>query len=288
MAALRDTIKDQKTFPKRKLTSSRILQFQKLILNHYRRHGRNLPWRKTCDPFHIFVSELMLQQTQVDRVIPKYNEFIRLFPDIKALAQAPLHSILKAWSGLGYNRRALSLKKSAEYLVKNSQAAMPETYEELVQLPGIGPYTASAICVFACNQPRAFIETNIRAVYIHFFFPGHQSVNDSDILPLVEKTLYAKNPRKWFNALMDYGVMVKKLHENPGRKSAHHTKQSPFKGSGREIRGLIIKTLLKLSACTETTLMQHIEKDRDKAKKILQQLQDEGFIQKKGSRLSLL
>ncbi|MEI6125767.1 MAG: A/G-specific adenine glycosylase [Pseudomonadota bacterium] len=282
-----DTSKNHQTFSKHNLLSPQKEQFQKLILDHYRKNARDLPWRKTDDPYHILVSELMLQQTQVDRVIPKYTEFIRQFSGVKALAQAPLHRILKAWSGLGYNRRAVSLKKSAAYLAENFHGKIPGTCEELMQLPGIGPYTASAICVFAYNQPLTFIETNIRTVYIHFFFPGQQSVKDTDILPLVEKTLYTKNPRKWFNALMDYGVLLKKLHANPGRKSAHHTTQSPFKGSDREIRGLIIKTLLELSACTEKTLMEHVNKEQEKVKRILQQLQEEGFIQKRGGRIAL-
>lgn len=276
-----------KKFLRHKLPAADITEFQKLILTHYRKHGRDLPWRKTTSPYAILVSEIMLQQTQVDRVIPKYTAFMKRFPDVNALARAPLRQILALWSGLGYNRRAIALKKAAEDIVQQHGGNFPEAFEELIALPGIGAYTASAVSVFAYNQPRTFIETNIRAVYIHFFFPHHHQVHDTQILPLIEKTLYKKNPRRWYNALMDYGVAVKKLLENPGRKSAHYSRQSPFKGSDREIRGLLLKTLLNLPACTEKKLIAAVGKDPEKVKNILRHLQNEGFIKKQGTTLCL-
>jgi len=289
--SLRNVSKDisvqEKTYPRGSLTRRHIEDFQKTILTHYRRCGRRLPWRETADPYAILVSELMLQQTQVDRVIPKYTDFMSRYPDAAALARAPLHRILESWSGLGYNRRAIALKKTAEHIMAAFQGSMPVTYEELLQLPGIGPYTASAICVFAYNKPRSLIETNVRTVYIHFYFPGQQAVADDAILPLVSKTLYEKNPRRLFNALMDYGVMLKKAHGNPGRKSAHYARQSPFKGSDREIRGRIIKVLLQAPACTEKDLFARIEKDAARVKAILGRLEQEGFVKKKGKKLLL-
>lgn len=276
---------EKKVFSKNP-TPARISAFQKRILDHYGRHGRSLPWRKTRNPYHILVSEIMLQQTQVDRVISKYNHFIGLFPDLAALARAPLQKVLAAWSGLGYNRRAIALKKCAAALAGSTGAKVPRTYEALVQLPGIGPYTASAICVFAYNLPRVFIETNIRTVYIHFFFAGQARVSDADILPLLEKTLYKKDPRTWYNALMDYGVLLKQQFKNPARRSAHYTRQSPFKGSDREVRGMLLRALLQLAPCSERKLIRAVGKDPQRVKALLQDLIQEGFMKKRGRLLS--
>jgi len=279
------TRKEKKAFSK-SLTPSQIAAFQKRILDYYRRHGRSLPWRKTRNPYHILVSEIMLQQTQVDRVISKYNQFIGLFPDVACLARAPLQKVLTVWSGLGYNRRAIALKKCAEKLDSSHQGKVPRTHEALLQLPGIGPYTASAICVFAYNLPLVFIETNIRTVYIHFFFAGQARVSDAHILPLLEKTLYKKNPRTWYNALMDYGVLLKQQFENPARRSAHYTRQSPFKGSDREIRGMLLRALLRFAPCSETKLIRAVGKDPARVKALVQSLVLEGFMIKRGRLLA--
>jgi len=262
-------------------------RFQKTILNHYRRCGRDLPWRATTDAYHILVSEFMLQQTQVDRVLPKYQEFISRFPDPAALARAPLQQVLAAWSGLGYNRRAQALQKCAAAIVHQCCGRVPDEQKSLEQLPGIGPYTARAVCVFAYNKPCIVIETNIRAVYIHFFFAGHTSVQDGDLLPFIEKTLYRRNPRRWYNALMDYGVMLKKSCGNPSRNSARHVRQSPFKGSNREIRGMIIKMLLVRQPCTEALLIKKTGKDPGRVKAVIQQLLEEGLVKMQGCRIAL-
>jgi len=269
------------------LAEDGVSRFQKIILDHYRRYGRDLPWRTTTDAYRILVSEFMLQQTQVDRVLPKYQEFIGRFPDPAALARAPLQQVLEAWSGLGYNRRAQALKKCAETIMEHCGGKVPDSQDELEQLPGIGPYTARAVCVFAYNQPSIVIETNIRAVYIHFFFAGQTSVPDGDLLPFIEKTLYRRNPRRWYNALMDYGVMLKKTCCNPARNSARHARQSPFKGSNREIRGMIIKMLLVHQACTTAMLIKKTGKEPQRVKAVLQQLLEEGLVKRQGSRIAL-
>jgi A/G-specific adenine glycosylase len=269
------------------LTAGGIRGFQRMVLDYYRRCGRDLPWRFTTDPYQILVSEFMLQQTQVDRVLPKYKEFILRFPDAAALARAPLHKVLAAWSGLGYNRRAQSLKMCAEVILTRYGGTVPNTQEALEQLPGIGPYTARAVCVFAYNQPRSVLETNIRAVYIYFFFAGQARVQDADLLPYIEKTLYRRNPRRWYNALMDYGVMLKKAFGNPSRTSTRHTRQSPFKGSNREIRGAIIKSLLMHQACTEAVLSKKTGFALDRVKPVLYQLLEEGLVRRQGSRIDL-
>ncbi len=270
-----------------KLTADGVRGFRRMVLDYYRRCGRDLPWRSTTDPYRILVSEFMLQQTQVDRVLPKYKEFLGRFPNAAVLARAPLHQVLAAWSGLGYNRRAQSLKRCAEVIMTRYGGKVPDTQEALEQLPGIGPYTARAVCVFAYNQPCIVIETNIRAVYIYFFFAGHTSVQDADLLPFIEQTLNRRNPRRWYNALMDYGVMLKKAFGNPSRASIRHTRQSPFKGSNREIRGAIIKSLLMYKACTETMLSKKTGFDLEKVKTVLCQLLEEGLVRRQGSRIDL-
>jgi A/G-specific adenine glycosylase len=201
----------------RGLTPEGVAHFQRQVLQHYRRHGRDLPWRATRNPYHILVSEVMLQQTQVDRVIPKYLAFLARFPDVAALAGSSLKEVLGAWQGLGYNRRAQSLHAAARAVMLEHGGRLPDSCEGLQSLPGIGRYTASAVCVFAYNQPRVFIETNIRAVYIHTFFPDADGVTDAALAAYVAATLYARNPRRWYNALMDYGVWIKKHHGNPAK-----------------------------------------------------------------------
>jgi A/G-specific adenine glycosylase len=269
------------------LTAQAVRRFRKIILDHYRLCGRDLPWRATADPYLILVSEFMLQQTQVDRVLPKYREFTGRFPDSASLAQAPLQQVLKAWSGLGYNRRAQALHNCAREIMQNHCGRGPDSQEALEQLPGIGPYTARAVCVFAFNQPRIVIETNIRAVYIHFFFPGRSSVQDGDLLPFIEKTLYRRDPRRWYNALMDYGVTLKKTCANPARRSASHVRQSPFKGSNREIRGLIIKTLVARQACSQAMLIKETAKEPERVKAVIRQLTEEGLVKRQGGRIVL-
>ncbi len=274
-------------FSNKRITDTIKNKFQGIILSFYRRHGRDLPWRTTSDPYRILVSEVMLQQTQVDRVVPKYLAFLEKFPDPAALARASKRQVLACWQGLGYNRRALSLLKCAAEVQTRFEGRMPRSYEELLQLPGIGPYTASAICVFAYNRPRIFIETNIRSVYIHFFFEAAYTVSDSEILPLVEQTLYERNPRRWYNALMDYGVHLKKTLDNPSRKSIHHTRQSRFEGSDRQIRGRILKVLVGVPRMKQQDLVRTAGDEPERVKKILFQLEQEGFLRMAKGYVSL-
>ena len=225
-----------------RVKKDQIARFQKKIWEFYEREGRHsLPWRKTKDPYKILVSEMMLQQTQALRVIPKYEEFLKRFPNVRALAEAPLSDVLALWSGLGYNRRALFLKRAAEAVVSEKKGIFPKDAEGLEELPGVGPYTAKAVATFAYSQTYTFIETNIRSVFIHEFFPDTQDVRDEQLYPLIKKAVDAANPREWYYALMDYGSFLKKSGANPSRKSAHHSVQSAFKGSLREIRGGILK-----------------------------------------------
>ncbi|MEW5802500.1 MAG: A/G-specific adenine glycosylase [bacterium] len=264
-----------------------IDRFRRIIYGYYQEYGRQFPWRMTHDPYYILVSEIMLQQTQTERVAQKYEQFIREFPDFSSLACAPLQKVLSVWQGLGYNRRALSLKAIAQTVVDEFSGNLPRDVESLKTLPGIGTATASAICAFAFEKPTVFIETNIRRVFIHFFFPHEDMVKDAQILPLVERTLDTSNPREWYYALMDYGVMLKKELLNPNRKSAHYQVQIRFEGSNRQIRGMILKTLIASPDLSEDEIMQEVKMDPQKVKGNLIQLQKEGFIQKKGERFSI-
>jgi len=268
-------------------TPAAIRSFRRKLYRHYRDHGRALPWRTTRNPYHILVSEVMLQQTQVDRVVQKYNEFISCFPDFKSLAEAPLRSILQVWQGMGYNRRALYLKKIAEEVVETFKGRLPKTVAELMGLPGIGRNTACSIIAFTFNKPAVFIETNIRSVFIHFFFSDREEVHDREILPLVEKALDAENPRQWYSALMDYGAMLKKAHPNPSRKSAHHQKQSKFEGSNRQVRGMIIKILTDSPMITEAMLLQRLPALVHQVRDNLLHLHKEGLVKKNGRKLSI-
>jgi A/G-specific adenine glycosylase len=274
-------MKSQKT-----LSQQDITKFRKTVYHHWEYYGRDLPWRKTDNPYNIIVSEIMLQQTQVARVIAKYEEFITTFPDIESLAQAPLQQVLTVWHGLGYNRRALSLRKMAEEIVTLHDGRIPNNVTLLKTLPGIGNATAHAVCAFAFNQPVIFIETNIRTVFIHHFFSTKGAVNDSDIRPLITQTLDSRNPRRWYNALMDYGTALKKEHRNPGRKSAHYKRQSPFEGSARQVRGAILSTLVERLSISMDELAA-LPFDDDRIQLAVFQLEREKLIVVKNGVLSI-
>ena len=287
MGKIRLQVGFEKTLKSKGLTTSIVREFQELVYRHYEQNGRTFPWRKTKNPYRILVSEIMLQQTQVDRVTEKYKKFITDFPDFSALAGAPLRKILKVWQGLGYNRRALALKKIAQTVTTEYSCVLPSTLDELVKLPGIGKTTASEILAFAFNQPAVIIETNIRSVFIHFFFRNRNDVKDAEILPLVEKTLDASNPRTWYYALMDYGTTLKKTYKNPGRQSLHYRKQSPFNGSNRQVRGMILKILTIKRHISEKEIVCILPVSAGQIKRNLVDLEKEGFIRKKGKRVSI-
>ena len=271
------------------LSPTTISSFQKIVWGYYRKHKRSFPWRETTDPYAILVSEIMLQQTQAERVVPKFSAFIKRFPTVTSLARAPLSEVLMLWQGLGYNRRALFLKRAAEEVVSKHSGKIPNTLESLDALPGIGPYTAGAILAFAFNKPTVFIETNIRTVFIHHFFKNARTkVPDGKILPLIEKSLDKKHPRDYYSALMDYGSHLKTTLPNPSRKSTTHTKQSTFKGSHRELRGRVLKLILTHKKATLTSIKKSLP--HQKASSItdtIAELASEGLI-KKDKRYTLV
>ena len=241
-----------------------------------------MPWRipersGTFSAYKILVSEVMLQQTQVPRVIPKYQAFLQEFPTVQALAKAPLATVLTAWSGLGYNRRAMYLHEAAKQL----KSKPIWSYEDLIACKGIGPNTANAVLVYIYNMPLLFIETNIRTVFIHYFFNDSQVVTDAQMLDLHSATIDKQMPRVWYWSLMDIGSYIKAQHGNKSTKSSSYKKQSPFKGSVRQLRGQVLKNLQQ-SSLQESQLSQLVTDDR--LHDVLIKLESEHLInQYKGS-----
>ena len=263
------------------MSAMNMKKFQGIIYRHFRDNPRPFPWRRTTDPYRIMVSEVMLQQTQVERVLPKYEAFIVRFPTVTALAEAPLSDVLTLWQGLGYNRRGMMLKHAAEEIVARHGGVVPSIPADLARLSGIGKYTAGAIAAFAFGSPTPFVETNIRSVFIHFFFGDRTDISDREILPLVEQTMDRDNIRDWYNALMDYGAMLKKSIPNPSRRSRQHIRQTPFRGSNREIRGKILKLLLELPGLPAEEIVPRTGKDAERVREILGVLKREGLVRER-------
>ena len=261
------------------LTDEVITAFQDFIYLFYKSKKRNFPFRENITPYKIVVSEIMLQQTQTNRVAEKFLEFIKKFPDFISLAQASVEELLSVWQGLGYNRRALALKKIAERIINEFNGNVPKDLNALTSLPQIGHNTASSILSFAYNIPTYFIETNIRRVYIYFFFPGKSQIDDKEIMEIVKISIDKDNPRDWYYALMDFGTMLKKTHPELNKKSVHYRKQSKFDGSTRQVRGKVLKLLLEKPISTKE-IIDKINYEEKKVLEILNTLKKEGFIQK--------
>ena len=259
--------------------------FITLIWEYYKKHKRPMPWRDDISPYSIFVSEVMLQQTQVSRALIKYPIFTKVFPNFQSLAQSKTSALLSAWQGMGYNRRALYLRSAAQIIMEKYGGILPDNPILLDELPGIGYATACSIAAFAFNKPVVFIETNIRRVYIHHFFSEEKMIADNTILPLVEKTGDKNNSREWYWALMDYGAYLSKKIENPNKNSKHYIKQKKFEGSVREVRGGILKLLLKKHYALDE--LKKIYRD-EQLFTALKQLEKEGFIIRKGKVYSIL
>ncbi len=262
-----------------------IKEFQQTILSWYRINGRHdLPWRSTHDPYRILVSEIMLQQTQVDRVIEKYKEFLRTFPTAKKLGTASVDALLRIWKGLGYNRRALNLQRAAQMIVSDYAGHFPRHIEDIEKLPGVGPYTARAIATFAFKEPHVFIETNIRRIFIYFFFQNRTAVSDDELKPLIQKALWKKDPYAWYSALMDYGALAMKDMPNPNKKSTQYVRQSRFEGSQRYARAKILEFLLDGNGSSKAHIQRFFEKDphlipnKKSLITLLKTLSREGFI----------
>jgi A/G-specific adenine glycosylase len=223
-------------------TDSKFIQ---TVKSYYDGHQRILPWRVLSDDrrqrfYEVLVSEMMLQQTQVSRVVPKYAEWMRAFPTMKHATDARLVDIVEQWQGLGYNRRAKYLH---EALKMTEQQGVSDDLQKLTALPGVGVNTAGAIVAYAFDKPAVFIETNIRSVYIHHYFTDHKNITDKQIIEVVERTMDRDSPREWYWALMDYGSYLKQSINNISQ-SAHYARQSKFEGSSRQLRAGVVKQLI--------------------------------------------
>lgn len=270
------------------MQSQKLARVKVQIWKYYHSHKRALSWRKNITPYRVLISEVMLQQTQVARVRDAFPRFLHQFPSIASLAKASPSSVLHVWQGLGYNRRALFLHRTAQTIVKDFAGRVPKNITDLEQLPGIGPATARSIAVFAWNRPEVFIETNIRRVVIHHFFPETENVSDAEVLPYVEGMLDRMNPREWYYAMMDYGTHLAARVPNPNRRSKHYTKQSRFQGSDRELRGKILQLLIEKRSLKRLHDPHKHDDTMKRLDRILQDLVKEGFIKKAGKGYTLV
>ncbi len=226
---------------------------QERILAWYKINGRDLPWRKTRDPYTILVAEVMLQQTQVSRVVPKYAAFLKKFPTFASLARARKRTLLTLWSGLGYNSRALRLQQLAQVVTREYEGKLPRQEVELATLPGMGPYTRRAVQIFAWDRDVVCVDTNIRRILLHELGLEH----DTPLLQLeqiAEACLPRGRSREWHNALMDYGALVLTSRSTGIKAKAKSPK--PFRTSKRYYRGQIMKMLLKNKRVTLAELQQ--------------------------------
>jgi A/G-specific adenine glycosylase len=258
-------------------------KFQTFIWQYYTDFGRVLPWRTYIHHYHVLVSEIMLQQTQVSRVLVKFPEFLTAFPTIEALAHASLRDVLKVWIGLGYNRRAKFLHATAQEICNKFHGILPDDPTTLETLPGIGKNTAGSLCAFAYNKPVVFIETNIRRVYLQHFFPEVENVSDKELMPIITATLDTKNPREWYWALMDYGSYLKTQTPNPNRNSRHYTKQSKFEGSNRQVRAKIVHLITAHHKLTLKEINSHFPTTENRVQSNIEALIKEGFIALSGN-----
>lgn len=280
--------------------NQQYLEFSETVWDYYAKNSRSLPWREPDEdgeynPYKILVSEVMLQQTQVSRVIPKYKEFLLAFPDVPTLADTELSDVIRLWQGLGYNRRAKFLHLSAQKIMKDFGSRVPDSIADLESLPGIGNNTAAAVYVYAYNKPAYFVETNIRSVYIHHFFNDADSVDDKDILAMVKESIQlimeleeqpggVSHCRDWYWALMDYGTYLKSTVGNVSRKSKGYKKQSTFEGSQRQIRG---KVLRYLADAPHTYTELNVEISDERLANVLKNLQEESLIRQVKDTYSL-
>lgn len=260
-------------------------EFRRLIRQRGEETWRDMPWRQDTRPYYVLVSELMLQQTQVARVIPKFEAFIARFPDEKTLAMATLAEVLQLWQGLGYNRRAKFLHAAATMIVDECEGKFPTDEAALRRLPGVGKNTSGAIRAYAFNEPALYIETNIRTVYIHHFFDDRFDVDDKEIMALLQETIDYEHPRLFYQNLMDYGSWLKAHGVKNIAASKHYKKQSPLKGSIREVRGQIIR-LLGRHDYTEEQLAHELNAD-ERFRPALEGLIKDGLVVSTKSLLHL-
>ncbi len=257
------------------ITPAKTSAFRRGIYDYYRHWGRSFPWRQTDDPYRILLSEMMLQQTQTSRVLPKYRQFLLRFPDLRDVADAALSEVFSLWQGLGYNRRAQALHRIA----RETGGILPDAEEDLLKLPMVGPATAAALQAFAWGRPALYLETNIRRVLLHVFFRQQDRVTDRQLYRLLSQLVDEEDPRRWYYALMDYGVFLRQAVENPNRRSAHYAKQAPFADSNRQVRGSILLVLNEKGPASVEELAGLVSFPRERVLKAMDQLCREGMVQ---------
>jgi A/G-specific adenine glycosylase len=264
------------------ITQEQIQCFQKKVSSFYKRNRRQLPWRNTTDPYNILLSELMLQQTQVNRVILYYAKWITKWPTIDALASASLTEILDAWMGLGYNTRAVNLHKTARKIVTKFNSDVLEGMKHYKDLPGVGKYTSQAVQIFSANADIITVDTNIRRIFINEFNLS-EKVTDKALWELAGRCLPRGKSRDWHNALMDYGALfltAKKTGIKP------KTKQSRFEGSDRQIRARILRCLLK-EKMSLSELEKTLEIEQMRLRQILDKMSTEKIVMEKNNSYQL-
>jgi len=270
------------------LNTQIIQDFQQTVLSQGKELYREMPWRTNTNPYYILLSEIMLQQTQVPRVLVKFDEFISAFPTINDLAEAPFEQVLELWTGLGYNRRARFLHSSAQIIVEKYNGVLPKNIDDLIALPGIGPNTAASILAYSYNLPTVFVETNIRTVLIFTFFPETAGKIDEKLMvKLAQQTLYAENPRQWYWALMDYGVFIKKTEGNFNKLSKSYNKQSKFEGSKRQKRASILRLILQEKQISLPNIVLQTEYENDLCAELVTALVKDNLVEEKASIYSI-
>jgi len=260
-----------------------VSSFQKKVLTYYAEKGRDLPWRKTTNAYHILLSEIMLQQTQVDRVIDYFNRWTKKWPTIQDLASASKKEVLTAWMGLGYNNRAIRLQGAAQLISSQFNGDVITALESDTKVPGIGPYTRAAVLIFSANKDMVTVDTNIRRILIHEFKLSEKT-SDEKLWKIATACLPHGKSRDWHNALMDYGATYLTVRKT-GIKSK--TTQSTFEGSDRQIRAHIVKFLLKNESVTAPLLLKELKTQENRLDTILQKLIKDKLIEKKGKRIVL-
>lgn len=268
------------------LSAEQIAEFQQTVLAKGRELYREMPWRSDTTPYFILLSEIMLQQTQVPRVMQKFAEFIEAFPTLEDLAHADFQEVLAHWSGLGYNRRARFLHQTAQKIVDNGSFPTDEAF--LRSCPGIGENTAASILVYAFNQPLIFLETNVRTVLIYTFLHNQtEKIDESVLHDLAKQSLYAENPRQWYWALMDYGTYLKKTEGNFNKMSKKHTTQSKFEGSFRQKRAAVLRCLLQKGPLDVSEISELIGYDLSLVQELIDALQKDKMVTEVEGRITI-
>lgn len=270
--------------PRRRLVKRELVDaFIDLVLAQGAAHYREFAWRDTRDPYATAISEIMLQQTQAPRVVGFFDRWMERFPTADALAAAPLDLVLENWQGLGYNRRALQVKRLAETIANECGGELPVRYRELLELPGVGPSTAAGIVIFAHDEPALYYETNVRTVYLHEVWPKAEEVHDRDVLEVAGRVLdrvvaRGISPRRWTYALLDYGAWLKKEFPNPSRRSKQYVRHAKFEGSNRQKRGAVLRAVVGDPGRSVAEYAEAIGYDLATTERVLAALGEDGFL----------